>query len=88
MTTLAQKLNGYTSAIGSYRPGDGEAGLMNSIRRYLDERLQSLSAAQRKQLAEADTAVIQAAQKAVGTWEEDEMNDLVEFISGEQRKAA
>ncbi len=87
MTRLESELNGYCRGIESFYPGCGEAGLSNSTRRYLGERLHLLTAEQRQRLFAADRLVPVAAQKAIEeqSWEQDEMNDLVTYLEQERQ---
>jgi uncharacterized protein YktA (UPF0223 family) len=81
-------LSSYAYGIENFYPGDGEAGLLNSYRRFIEPRRSEISPKQAKQLADADEKVSGVLARAMGTWEEDEMRDLVEFLQQEQRTAA
>jgi len=87
METLQNSLSGYCYSIENFYPNDGESHLINSTRRYLGERLSQLTATEKAQLFAADRYAKEAAQKAKNenSWEQDSMNDLVDYL--EQEKA-
>ncbi len=86
MIPLQKQLDGYIHAMNNYYPDDGEVGPMNATRRYLGGRLDALSASQKNKLFDADRLVYGIAQKAreEDSWEQDEINDLVDYIEQEQ----
>jgi cytochrome c553 len=80
MVTLEQSIEGYAYGIKNFYPGDGEAGCLNSERRYLETQLDALSNQERQTLAEIDALALKLVKQVDGTWEEDEMRDLADFI--------
>ncbi|MBF0255972.1 MAG: hypothetical protein HQL47_05840 [Gammaproteobacteria bacterium] len=78
--TLEKTLNSYAFCIENFYPGDGEAGYINSARRYLGDHIDELSAQDQAKLDRIDANALTTARAAYGTWEEDEMRDLADFI--------
>ncbi len=87
METLQNSLNGYCYSIENFFPDCGSAGLANSTRRYLGERLHLLTPEQLNRLFRADKQVGIAAQRAIdqNSWEQDFMVDLLQYLEQEQQ---
>ena len=90
MTTLEQALKSYQYGLEHFYPGDGEAHLINAQRRYLGEHIQALTAAQIQAMRAADALVAKALRqcKAQGSWEQDNLIDLQEYLSQTREQAA
>ena len=78
---MQQRLSGYAHSMKTFNPNSGELDRLNADRRYIGERLEDFSDAERRTLASADARIDEAVKAARGSFQEPFVADLAEYLS-------
>ncbi|WP_295400450.1 hypothetical protein [uncultured Thiocystis sp.] len=89
MKTPEQALKSYQYGLENFYPDDGEAHLVNAQRRYLGQHIRELTPEQRRAMSAADALVGRALKACVdaGSWEQDNLIDLNEYLDRSRAEA-